>query len=192
MECCCHKFHVNFNINSFMDLVIIEFFGEEMNSLIIEFFYFKYSISQCCLVIGGFRTYIDTRFPQNVGLCEKLLWKLYQVSNMWVGGLISKLWVYVGMGFLQDECYFLVVVFMENKLRNHLICHLGMCSFLCTTILYCQNNFFEKPSPFKSSHKNIILSWCLKVNGLFYGATNFFSATPFHLFDGAILFCTKF
>ncbi len=64
---------MNFNINSFMDLVFIEFFGEEMNCLIIEFFDFKYSINQCCLVIGGFQTYIDTRFPQNVGLCEKLL-----------------------------------------------------------------------------------------------------------------------
>jgi hypothetical protein len=83
------NFHVNFNINSVMDSVIIEFFGEEMNCLIIEFFDFRYSINQCCLVIGGFRTYIDTRFPQNVGLCEKLLWRFYQVSNMWVGGLIS-------------------------------------------------------------------------------------------------------
>jgi hypothetical protein len=35
------------------------------------------------------------------------------------------------LGSMEDECCFSIVVFIKNKIRKHLTCHLDLCTWLC-------------------------------------------------------------
>jgi hypothetical protein len=45
------------------------------------------------------------------------------------------------LGSVENECCFLVVAFMKNKLRNRLTCHLDLCTCFYTQQFYNIENF---------------------------------------------------
>jgi hypothetical protein len=52
------------------------------------------------------------------------------------------------LGFVKDEWCFSAMAFIKNKLRNHLLCHLDLCSSMCNKYTNLRTSHLKWPLPF--------------------------------------------